>query len=67
MEVEHDTLADNDTDDDFDWEEVAVPEQGLQEDSGVLDLTVEEGPSNAPRQHLEITIQARPKPDEAEK
>ena len=67
MEIDHDTPAENDTDDDFDWEEVAVPAAAAPVEREVTDLTVEDGPSNIPQSHIEITIRARPKKSDAEK
>ncbi len=58
----------NESDEDFDWEEVAVPAIGQaapdppQEPRGN-----EEGPSTAVRANIEITLRARPKPDESAK
>lgn len=54
------SVAGDSSDDEFDWEEVHVPEQ--QQQSGTpLDLDLA---SPAPRQNIEITLQARPKKDD---
>ena len=60
--------ADEDSEEDFDWEEVAVPvpEHELPaEESNSL----QEGPSTSPseRRNIEITLQARPKVDDSAK
>ena len=56
-----------DSDDDFDWEEVAVPD-GNQQDVGLsIDLGVNEGPSTPTKHNIEITLLARPKKDDTEK
>ncbi|KAK7690125.1 hypothetical protein QCA50_006774 [Cerrena zonata] len=62
------SFVDADSDDDFDWEEVQVPQQPEQP----LDLSLEkfdvaEGPSNPNRPNIEITISTKPKKDEEAK
>ncbi|KAI0074037.1 Rad4-domain-containing protein [Panus rudis PR-1116 ss-1] len=53
------------SDDDFDWEEVAVPAQEQSLDIALED--VQEGPSSATRPNIEITIRAKPKQDDSAK
>ncbi|KAI0087722.1 hypothetical protein BDY19DRAFT_892387 [Irpex rosettiformis] len=58
----------NESDEDFDWEEVAVPTDGQAVPDGESTYTnVEEGPSTAVRPNIEITLHAKPKPDDASK
>ncbi|KAI0345889.1 Rad4-domain-containing protein [Trametopsis cervina] len=61
--------TDRDSEDDFDWEEVTVPVDPNAEVStvGLDPQGLQEGPSVAPRGNIEITLQARPKPDDAAK
>lgn len=61
--------TDRDSEDDFDWEEVTVPVDSNAEVStvGLDPQGLQEGPSVAPRGNIEITLQARPKPDDAAK
>ena len=73
-EEESDLIAQSDSDDDFDWEEVAVPLPGPPEvaphtDYGATDVDagVDEGSSGGSKPHIEITISTRPKKDEVEK
>ena len=61
-------LDDEDSEDDFDWEEVAVPTN----EPVVVEVDGQrEGPSSSAlpveRQNIEITLQARPKVDDAAK
>ena len=67
MSVENDAILDTDSEDDFDWEEVAVPViSGNQ--SGQLTPNVNgEGTSSTISQSIEITIRARPKKDDSDK
>lgn len=55
-----DSVADDSSSDELDWEEVHVPEQQQQFD---IPLEVELS-SPTPRQNIEITLQARPKKDD---
>ena len=64
----------NDSEDDFDWEEVAVPTEGQAtpdpSSSAAPEpvyVDVEEGPSNAVRPNIEITLHAKPKADDSAK
>lgn len=65
--MSHDeNLVAEDSEDDFDWEEVAVPQQPP------LDISLDQDepqavPSDLTRPNIEITIQARPKPNEEAK
>ncbi|TCD70140.1 hypothetical protein EIP91_004610 [Steccherinum ochraceum] len=64
-----DLAAENDSEDDFDWEEVDVtnppaPAITLEEHYGEQ---AQAGPSEPTRTNIEITIQARPKPNEEAK
>ena len=67
MQTEFDAISGGDSEDDFDWEEVAVPltdQQGASTAS--TDAEAVEGPSTF-RPSIEITIQAKPKKDDTEK
>lgn len=67
MQPENDAApVDDGSDDDFDWEEVAVPLQDNVVNAHYMDDTVEEGPSVV-KPNIEITIHARPKKDDTEK
>ena len=64
--MSHDAnLVAEDSEDDFDWEEVVPPQAplgiSLDEDEA------QAGPSDLTRPNIEITIQARPKPNEEAK
>ena len=61
------SMPDDDSDDDFDWEEVTVPLAQQVELDQHYNLNAEEGSSNAAQPHIEITIKARPKKDDADK
>ena len=66
MSAQDELAVEGDSEDDFDWEEVDVMQQAPMDIS--LDLGDDHaGPSVLSRPNIEITIQARPKPDEAAK
>lgn len=66
--TENNSQAGADSDDDFDWEEVEVPQQSDQAlDLSLEKFDVEEGPSNPTRPTIEITISTKPKKDEEAK
>ena len=52
-------VADDDSDDELDWEEVHVP---LQPTIDLPDPSSEPGPSTIQRETIEITLEARAKP-----
>lgn len=55
------SVAGDSSDDEFDWEEVHVPEKQEQLDT-LLELELS---PPTPQQNIEITLQARPKKDDA--
>lgn len=62
------SLAGAESDDDFDWEEVEVPQQAEQPlDLSLEKFDVEEGPSHPNRPTIEITLSTKPKKDEEAK
>lgn len=72
MQADSSSVIDGDSEDDFDWEEVAVPLDG---DDNISippqDLAAAAGPSasgsSTPAPNIEITIRTKPKVDEAAK
>lgn len=66
MDIRTSVSANEESDEDFDWEEVAVP---ITEQPAGHGNDLQEGPSNitAGRANIEITLQARPKVDDSAK
>ncbi|KAH8104624.1 Rad4-domain-containing protein [Cristinia sonorae] len=63
MAASREPTAEAESDDDFDWEEVDVPQPSALD----ISLGQDEDQPGPSRGNIEITIQARPKPDEAAK
>ena len=67
MQADTSSIIDGESEDDFDWEEVAVP---LVEQENVISILPEQpvpSGSSTPAPNIEITIRAKPKPDESAK
>ncbi|THH27307.1 hypothetical protein EUX98_g6882 [Antrodiella citrinella] len=68
MSAHNDRSVEEDSDDEFDWEEVdVVPASAANLDLYLDHEEDQAGPSNPTRGNIEITIQGRSKPDEAAK
>ena len=67
MQADSSSIQDGDSEDDFDWEEVAVPQHDpLAAVSYATEEPVASG-SSTPAANIEITIRAKPKQDESAK
>jgi xeroderma pigmentosum group C-complementing protein len=67
MQADFSSVQDGESEDDFDWEEVAVP---LGDETNLSILPAEEpiaSGSSTPAANIEITIRTKPKQDEAAK